>query len=145
MSLFILSISAVKTKYDNYKIAADTVATDQAAVDAQKASKPTPPVDVVTNSDWNTYNAALDGWTTSLASLEATLFSSQQALRLAEIDVIKELGYQQNADYPCLDQWVKIVGTGGGPLTYTDYIGASITSTYLTILTSAPTQHYPNH
>lgn len=140
--VFVLAIATVKTAYDTFLTARAATAAKQAEIVALGA-RPTPPVDVAVNADWNNYNVAVDGYDQGLITLNGQLSILKGTQRTAELAVITALGYNGAGTYPCLDQWVTVVGAGAGILTYTNYIGASVKSTYLTILTSAPTQAYP--
>jgi hypothetical protein len=143
MADFILSVPAVKSAYDTFVTAQAATVAAQAAVDAIVA--PVRPVDVVNSSDWNTYVANYDAYVSSLAAAKATLVTDTNTQRTAELAVIAAMGYN-TGDTPysiCLDQWIHVVGSGSGPLEYSVYIGASVNSTYLTVISSTPTQAYP--
>lgn len=145
MADFILSTSAVKTAYDGFVTAKAATATALMNLNTAISAQPQPPTAVVVDNDWNNYVAALDTWQTNKATLQATYAAALVAQRTAEEQVIQTLGWL-TGDTPtsiCLDQWVKVVGAGGGVLTYTNWIGASVKSTYLSIQTVQPTQAYP--
>lgn len=146
MSVFVLSVAAVKAAYDTYVTAKTATAAAQAAITGAGAA-PTPPNYVVADADWNNYVTSLDSWTSTNAGLINTLTTAKATQRTAELAVIAAMGYNTGNESQsiCLDQWVKVVGAGAGPLTYTKYIGASAGSLYLTELSDPPTQHYPKY
>lgn len=143
---FVLAIAAVKTAYDTYLTFNATIGVAKAAIVAAGAS-PTPPTIATIDADWNNYVTANEAWIAANIILQANLQTAITSTRNAELGVIIALGYN-SGDIPdslCLDQWVKVVGAGGGILTYTDYIGASKLSIYLTIVhTPGPAHPYPN-
>ncbi len=144
MANFTLAISAVKSAYDTFLTAQDATQSVQDDIDALVL--PTKPEVVLANSDWNNYTTALLTYESDSADLEKDLADAQATQREAEIAVIEALGYD-TGDTPatiCLDQWVKVVGSGGGILTYTHYIGAGTNSTYLQVSTTLPTAPFPN-
>lgn len=143
MANFTLAIAAVKTTYDTFLTNRATSVAALATLNA--LVKPTPPTEVIANSDWNTYTASLLTYEGSLATAQAAYFTATQAQRTSELAVIAAMGYGTGTtpETICLDQWVKVVGAGAGILTYTNWIGASVNSTYLTIVTAQPVQKYP--
>jgi hypothetical protein len=145
MSVFTLAIATTKTAYDTYKTAAAaTAAARQAIVDA--GARPTYPVDVLADADWNSVTTAQNTWDATNTTLTATLAAAEAAQRTAELAVMTTMGYGSASTVTSgivANQWVRVVGAGGGVLTYTNYIGWGSTSSYLQILTTAPTQAYP--
>ncbi len=142
MADFILATATTKTAYDAFVTATAATATAKAAL----TTAPARPTIVVADADWNNYVTSYDSWVTSNATALATLAAAQVTQRNAEKQVIVTLGYN-TGDTPasiCLDQWVHLTGSGAGPLTYSVWIGASVNSLYLTILTSIPANPYPN-
>ena len=144
MAVFTLSVSAVKTAYDIYINAGIVVDAAKAAVVAAGA-RPTYPIDVVTNADWNSVTTAQNTWDAANVTLVAAVATATATQRTGELGVITALGYGSgDTSGICLDQWVKVVGAGGGALTYTNYIGAATNSAYLVISNVLPTQAFPN-
>ena len=145
MSDFVLAIATVKSAFDTFRTA--QAATNTTLASIQALVLPTRPNVVAANSDWNNYVTALNTYSSSLSTLHATLVTQEATQRTAELAVIAAMGYGSGdtPDSVCLDQWLNVMGSGGGVLTYTLWIGASVNSTYLTILTSMPTQAYPNY
>lgn len=144
MADFVLSIATVKTAFDTFRTAQAASNTAKAAIVSLGAA-PSRPVDVAADTDWNSYVTSLNTYNSTLAGLVTTANTTANTQRTAELAVIAAMGYGtgDTPDSICLDQWLHVVGSGGGVLTYSLYIGASINSTYLTILSSAPTQAYP--
>lgn len=146
MADFILSVAAVKTAYDTFVTARATTATRQATLTGYGAP-PARPTTVVADSDWNNYVTTLDTYNSNIATATTALNVAKGNQRTAELGVIDALGYA-TGDTPssiCLDQWVHVVGSGGGVLTYSEYIGAATNSTYLIIIEAVPTQAFPNY
>jgi len=145
MSVFTLSIATVKTAYDGYITAQGTLASAQAALDSLGA-RPVQADEITSDATYNFVVGEQQTWDTNYATQNASVISAQTALRTAELAVIDALGYGTGDIYGiCLDQWVKVVGSGGGTLTYTSWIGAATESTYLTVIQVEPTQAFPNY
>ncbi len=145
MSVFTLAIATVKTAYDTYKTATAAVATAQAAITSAGA-RPVYPAVVLLDADWNDITTAQNSWDTADATLQATLRTAKASQRTAELAVMTAMGYGSAANVTSgitANEWVKVVGAGAGVLTYTNYIAYSTTSSYLTILTTLPTQAFP--
>lgn len=146
MADFTLSVAAVKSAFDTFRTAQATTAAAQLAL-TELGAAPAKPTTVVADADWNNYVASLDTYNASYATDSAAVFAAQATQRTAELAVIAAMGYNTGDTITslCLNQWVHVVGSGSGVLTYSLYIGAGVNSTYLTILSSAPTQPYPNY
>ena len=145
MSVFTLAIASVKTAYDTYKTATASVTAAEAAITSAGA-RPTYPAVVLADADWNDITTSQNTWDATNTTLQATLTSAKAAQRVAELAVMTAMGYGSASTVTSgitQNEWVKVVGAGGGVLTYTNYIGYSSTSTYLTIHPTLPTQAFP--
>lgn len=144
MSVYAIDITTIKTAYDTYVTAkAATVAANQAIIDA--GSEPTYPQVVTTNNSWNSVTTSRNTWVTNNSTLKATLKTCQDTQRTAEVAVITTLGYGSGATSGiCCDEWVTVVGAGGGILTYTNYIGFANNTSELKVSLTLPTQNFPN-
>lgn len=146
MSVFTLAIATVKTAYDTYKTATAAVTAAEGAITSAGA-RPTYPAVILLDADWNDVTTTQDSWDTANAGLITTLNSAKATQRTAELAVMAAMGYGSAATVTsgiCANEWVKVVGAGAGVLTYTNYIAYSSTSAYLTVLTTLPTQAFPN-
>lgn len=148
MPSFTLAIANTKSAYDAFLTAR---ATTTAAIATRAAlSAPTKPTVTLLDADWNDYTALKVTYDAAVVTADNAVAVATAAQRTAELAVIASLGYVappgvQNVQATvCLGEWVKVVGTGGGILTYTNYIGASFTATALVISTTLPTQAFPN-
>lgn len=145
MAVFTLAIATTKTAYDAYLTANATIRTAQTAIAVAGAQTTKPNVSTA-DADWNSYVTANEAWIATNITLQANLQAAIANTRVTELAVIATLGYNTGdvTDSICSDAWVKVVGAGGGILTYTDYIGYAATSIYLTITHALPAHAFPN-
>lgn len=143
MAIFSLAIATTKAAYDTYLTAQQAVEDAQTDID-NLGARPAYPNVATTDSSYNNVTTSQDTYDSDLATAEAALVTAKEECRTAELAVITTLGYGTGKTHQALDQWVRVVGAGGGILTYTHYIGAATDSTYLTVSTTLPTQAFPN-
>lgn len=148
MAVFTLAVADVKTAYDAY-LTANAVVTAAAAAITGAGAMPVAPVDIVSNSDWNDYVTALDAWLAANVTLQATYAAALSTKRVTELAIYTAMGYGSNDENQSivLNQWIKVVGAGGGILTYTHYIaGGTFTGNRINLIvkTVLPTQAYPS-
>lgn len=141
-----LSISAIKTAYNLFLTQKSNVATLTATLTALGA-RPIMPTIASADADYNSVITAQATYDAAYATASSALFTGNQLLRTKEIDVITAIGYGSNQAQGDngQDQWIELTNSGGGVLTYHDWIGYGSTSLYLKIQRDiAPTKAFPN-